>query len=188
MIRADAIVLLGCTITPQGQLSGAAARRVSAAARAFHAGVAPLVIASGGRRWGAVVEARALHRALVEAGVPEAPILDELCSFSTCDNALFSTALLRHRTGNPSPRAAIVTCPWHMPRAMELFRAAGAEPVAVPADPAAATLSQQAYRFGHELVCRVRDARLLRRSTLLAQSAAAYLQDPPRGVSPGEPS
>jgi uncharacterized SAM-binding protein YcdF (DUF218 family) len=186
MRSADAIVLLGCRIAPTGLPTGAAARRIAAAARAYHRGLAPLVIVSGGRRWGGHVEAIALHRALVDAGVPDPSILDELCSFSTCDNAIFTTALLRARSGLATPRAAIATCPWHLPRALQLFRAAGADPLPVPTEPSPGTVAQRAYRIGHELVCRALDARTMRRATSLRESAAAYFHQPLQRTFLGE--
>ncbi len=184
MLRADAIVLLGCRIAPSGRPAGPAARRAATAAQAFHQGVAPTVIASGGRRWGSVAEAIALHRALVQAGVPDDAVVDELCSFSTCDNALFSAALLRKLAASSSPRAAVVTCPWHMDRALQSFRAIGVDAFPLPTEAAPASLSRRAYRWGHELVCRQLDARALRGAHLLAEIAEAHHHAPP--IAAGE--
>src|SRR4051812_5966410 len=94
MLRADALVVLGCKVGPSGRPGPALARRVATAARAFHAGVAPIVVASGGRRWGSPIEARAIRDDLVAAGVPAGAVLEELCSLCTYENALFSAALL----------------------------------------------------------------------------------------------
>jgi len=127
MLRADAIVVLGCRILPSGRPGAPAVRRAAAAASAYQSGVAPWVIASGGRRWGGQAEARVFRRELCEAGVPDAAIIEELCSLSTYENAIFSAAVLRRLAGKPRPRAAIVTCPFHMPRALSNFRATGVD-------------------------------------------------------------
>lgn len=133
MLRADAIVVLGCRIAPSGRPAPPAARRAATAASAFLAGVAPRIVASGGRRWGAQIEARALRRALVRAGVPASAVVEELCSLSTYENAIFSASMLE-RLG--ARRAAVVTCPWHMARALQSFRAAGVDAIPLPTGPA----------------------------------------------------
>src|SRR5689334_13411682 len=94
VLRADAIVVLGCRILPTGRPSPPAARRAMAAARAYEQGVAPIIVASGGRRWGTHVEARVLRQELCRRGVPEAAVVEELCSLSTYENAIFSAAVL----------------------------------------------------------------------------------------------
>src|SRR5262249_345526 len=129
MLRADAIVVLGCRIAPSGRPAAPAARRAAPAARAYLAGAAPWVGRGGGGRWGGGGrgEARAMGRAIQAAGVPASAIVEELCSLSTRENAVFSAAVLR-RLG--ARRAAIVTCPWHMARALASFRAAGVSVVA----------------------------------------------------------
>jgi uncharacterized SAM-binding protein YcdF (DUF218 family) len=171
MLRADAIVVLGCRIAPSGQLAPPAARRAATAARGFLGGVAPRIVVSGGRRWGAQIEARAIRGALVRAGVPEGAVVEELCSLSTHENAVFSAAVLR---GLGARHAAVVTCPWHMARALENFRAAGVDARPLPTGLAEIPLPARLYLEAHELVCRRFDARSSQRAEVLTESAAAW--------------
>jgi uncharacterized SAM-binding protein YcdF (DUF218 family) len=123
-------VLLGCRIGQKALLSGAARRRAARAADAFHAGVAPLVVISGGKRWYGVREADALCRELLQSGVPASAILLETRSKSTRQNARFVSEMLRARGAR---RAGIVTCDWHLPRALGRFRIGGIEAIPLPA-------------------------------------------------------
>lgn len=187
---ADAIVVLGCRIHSSGRPAPPAARRVAAAARAYRDGVAPWVIASGGRRWGAQIEARVLSAELRRAGVPKDVILEELWSLTTCENAIFSEVLLRRLGGR---RAAVVTCPWHMRRALQDFRAAGVDAFGVPAlfdagapsaSPRAEPMVARALRRGHEIASMWLDARRMRRPRVLRESAA-WLLHTARPADPG---
>ena len=169
MLHADAIVVLGCRIAPSGRPGPAATRRATAAAGAYLGGVASCVVVSGGRRWGAQIEARAMSGVLRRAGVPASAIVEELCSLSTHENAVLSAAVLR-RLG--ARRAAVVTCPWHMRRALADFRAAGVEVFPIPAPRVAAPLGRRLYLHAHELVCGWLDARAMRRADVLSRAAA----------------
>lgn len=190
MFRADAIVVLGCRILPSGRLGGPAARRAATAASAYRAGVAPIIVASGGRRWGAQVEARVFRQEIVRAGVPSEAVIEELCSLSTFENAIFSAAVLRRLRprGGPSlrPRAAIVTCPFHLPRALANFRAAGVDAIAFPAPAVRASLPGRTYLRAHEFVCSALDARAMRCASVLVERARVFadssLEDTPPGV------
>lgn len=128
----DALVVLGCRVVTRGArgLEGAAGRRARAAADAFHDGLAPLVVASGGRVWDGLLEADALAAALEDAGVPAAAIVRERCSFSTLENARFTARLLTRRGARS---VGVVTCAWHLPRALRAFRAQGVACDGVPA-------------------------------------------------------
>jgi uncharacterized SAM-binding protein YcdF (DUF218 family) len=118
----EAIVVLGCALKAPGVLGAAAARRVERAFLARADGVAERIVVSGGRRWFGVSEAEAFGDALRRRGVPESSVLMELCSFSTAENASFTAELFqRHGLG----RAALVTCDWHMPRALACFERVG---------------------------------------------------------------
>jgi uncharacterized SAM-binding protein YcdF (DUF218 family) len=171
VFRADAIVVLGCRIGPSGRPAPAAARRAAAGASAYLAGVAPRVVVSGGRRWGSHIEARALGHAVIRAGVPEAAVFEELCSLSTHENAVFSAAILA-RLG--ARRAAVVTCPWHMARALQSFRAAGLEVLPIPTGVTEIPRAQRLYLEVHERVCSALDTRAMGRADLLTESAARF--------------
>ena len=129
----EAIVVLGCTpVFSGGRLAGALGRRTAAGALAFaRAGDAPLIVVSGGRVWGGLVEAEGMRADLVLRGVPAAKIVCERCSLSTRDNARFTATALRRRGMS---RVSLVTCAWHLPRAVALFRAQGLEVTGVPVD------------------------------------------------------
>jgi uncharacterized SAM-binding protein YcdF (DUF218 family) len=139
--KPSAIVVLGCRVRldSRGRLAaGALARRVATGARAYAAdadpGLAPaggsIVVVSGGRRWGDVVEADAMARELEALGVPAGAIVRERLSFSTRENARFTAEVLARR----GVRAAmLVTCPWHMERAVGHFASSGLLVLPVPA-------------------------------------------------------
>jgi uncharacterized SAM-binding protein YcdF (DUF218 family) len=145
----DVAVVLGCRVEDSGEPSGALRRRASWAAAAYRAGLASRIIAAGGRRWGDHVEAEATFRWLVQSGVPEDRILMELCSLTTAENAIFSAPLLRSLSKS---RAIVVTCAWHMPRAVACFRAVGIEAIALSAPPPPSTLVTKVRRKVHELL------------------------------------
>ena len=126
----EAIVLLGCKLGPQGTRGGAAGRRCERAARAWHAGLAPLVVCCGGRRWDGVCEATALRDGLVERGVPAAAVRRECRSLTTAENARHAAQLL---LPGGARSIGLVTCDFHMARALLAFRACGLDPVALPA-------------------------------------------------------
>jgi cyclophilin family peptidyl-prolyl cis-trans isomerase len=124
---------------------------VAAAASAFASngsGVA-VVIASGGRAWGGVVEADAMKRELARLGVPGALIVCERGSLSTRDNARYSAAVMRRRG---LARATVVTCDWHLPRALAAFRRAGVEATGAAAPSGPSLLRRRLWRWGRERV------------------------------------
>ncbi len=125
----DVLVVLGCRVQ-SGQLSHAARRRVERAAEAYRDEGATLVIACGGKAWGAFSESEVFALGLVERGVPASHVLQERESLTTRGNARGVERLLR---GKSTQRLGVVTCDWHMPRALQLFRRAGLAPIAVPA-------------------------------------------------------
>lgn len=128
----DALVVLGCRAGERGELSGAARRRVEQAARLYAAGRAGLVIASGGKRWFGLSEADAFAARLIELGVPSGRILREQQSRTTRGNARHVAVLAAARGLG---RLGIVTCDWHMPRALSAFarHSLEVEPLPAPA-------------------------------------------------------
>lgn len=174
--RPDVIVVLGCRIYASGRPSAPARRRAAAAVKAFHEGMAPLVLVSGGRRWGAQIEASSLREEIVRGGVPASAIIEELWSLTTVENAIYTAAILR-RIG--ASRAALVTCSWHMQRALSNFRGAGVEVVAaVPAAPDRSGFFRRAWRSGHEIVCERLDERAMKRARVIRESADPFARRP----------
>jgi uncharacterized SAM-binding protein YcdF (DUF218 family) len=151
-------VVLGCRVRldAAGRLApGALARRVEMGASTYldgggAAGAATLVVASGGRRWDDHVEADAMARELVARGVPERAIARERCSLSTRDNARFTAEVLARRGIR---RVTVVTCSWHLARAVLLFTEVGLEVDAVAArDGAMPPWPSRVLRWGRERI------------------------------------
>lgn len=116
----DVIVVLGCPPTADGQLTEAAAERVSVAADAYRRHAAPLVCLTGGaRRRGETTEAAAMAEAICTLGVPTSALVLEPAARTTAENARLVAALF------PGASAWIVTQPFHARRAVWLFRRAG---------------------------------------------------------------
>jgi uncharacterized SAM-binding protein YcdF (DUF218 family) len=118
-MKTDALVVLGCRVGPGGRLSEAARRRVERAAEAWAERPATVWI-SGGRRWEGIAEAVAMRDAIVSRGVPAGSVSIELLSLSTRENARYTAARLR---AQGITRIRLVTCAWHMDRAVARFTA-----------------------------------------------------------------
>jgi uncharacterized SAM-binding protein YcdF (DUF218 family) len=129
-VRFDALVVLGCRVNGP-PLRGAARRRVERAARAYREGLATSVVVTGGRSWNGVVEADAFAEELVLLGVPRDALVLERESKTTHENAVMTARLL---LAEQRPSVGVVTCDWHMPRALYCFRRAGFSGTGVEAE------------------------------------------------------
>lgn len=131
---ADAIVVLGggggygWMANEEVDADDLRGSRTAAGARAWLAGLAPVVILSGGGV-GQNTEARRMARAIQHLGVPEAALVLETRSRSTRENASYSAALARQLG---IQKILLVTSSLHMPRAVFEFRASGLDVVPVP--------------------------------------------------------
>jgi uncharacterized SAM-binding protein YcdF (DUF218 family) len=118
---ADAIVVLGAPLRPDGSISRILEERIQAAIELWRAGAARHVVATGGMTLGrSPAEADAIAEALRVAGVPD--VLVERVSRSTAENAAYTAQLLQPM-GVKS--LWLVTQPFHGRRAARLFRDAG---------------------------------------------------------------
>lgn len=105
--------------------------RIWRAARLFHAGVAPLIVASGGRpriEGERQSEAQAMREILIDLGVPPTSISLEEHAENTIENINF----VRRLVGDQP--VALVTSAYHMPRALRLAQFHGLKASAFPAD------------------------------------------------------
>jgi uncharacterized SAM-binding protein YcdF (DUF218 family) len=126
---ASALVVLGCRVG--GGPSSALERRIRAAASIVPSSSPALVVASGGRSWGGVMEADHIAERLRALGVPAASIVRERCSHSTRENAVYSARIVASRGVTA---AIVVTCAWHLARALDAFRAEGLDVRGHPAE------------------------------------------------------
>lgn len=135
----DSIVVLGGGIIPANPpaiptphlIDGA--DRLIHAAKLYHDGIAPLIIASGGavprtQVSSGASEAEAMRSLLVQLGVPSNSIILESRSSNTLENIAF----VREIAG--SGRVALVTSAYHMPRALKIARRVRLDASAFPTD------------------------------------------------------
>jgi uncharacterized SAM-binding protein YcdF (DUF218 family) len=106
---------------------------------------------------------------LKDGGVPEDAIVRERSSRDTHENATCAADILRVRGIR---RVVVVTCSWHLPRAVKLFERAGLEIVAsVGAPPPDPTLGSRIWWIARERVASWKDA--LRRQGWRSERARA---------------
>jgi uncharacterized SAM-binding protein YcdF (DUF218 family) len=136
--RADAIVVVGGTLSPPGATGGdanlsSAADRLVYAARLYALGKAPVILISGGQRSGEASDAESVHAATLLAGwgIPASAILTETESINTYENAVYSKLMLDQH-GLKS--VLLVTSAMHMPRALATFKSAGIKATPAPTD------------------------------------------------------
>ena len=120
---ADVIVVLGSRVYPGDVPGPSLVRRARHAAALYQAGLAPIIICSGGQgEPGLMSEAEAACRVAAELGVPPASLLLEDQAHSTEENAL-NTAKIMAAHGWQT--AIVSSDGFHLYRAELLFRKAG---------------------------------------------------------------
>lgn len=137
--QAEAIVLLGGGTNgwgaprPLPEVNGAA-DRLFYAAWLYRQGKAPFILVSGGLlEWSPreSTPAQDMATLLRELGVPAEAIRQQGRSRNTAEDALQCARLLQEQGIH---RILLVTSAFHMPRAVNLFRARGLEVIPAPAD------------------------------------------------------
>ena len=122
---ADAIVVLGSGVMPEGELDDHSLRRTIEGVRLFRRGLARRLVLLGPPRRG-VVEAEVRARYAVALGVPEEALVLERGGLDTRDEA----ALVAR--GVKPASVLLVTGLHHMPRARAVFERAGLRVVPAP--------------------------------------------------------
>lgn len=123
---ADAIVVLGYgpPVDQEGQPSDELKRRVDKGVELFKAGLAPVLIMTGGNTYKDYYESAVMKELAVKQGVPAEAVVEEREAMDTIGNARYSARIIRERGGKS---AIIVSSPYHLKRAKKLFDAAGLE-------------------------------------------------------------
>lgn len=137
-LSADAIVLLGGGIHSEARdLSGTGSpssgemSRLVTAVRAQRMTGLPLIISGGSVYSGTRAEAPVVARIAADLGVPAEKIIVEEKSRDTFENARYSAAICRQQRFR---KIILVTSAYHMKRSLLMFRTAGLDAVALPAD------------------------------------------------------
>jgi len=131
---ADAIVVLGAGVTPEGELSGNSLRRTVYGIRLYRRGLAPRIMLLGPEKEG-TVEAEVRARLAADLGVPAAAVIVEPGGHTTRDEA----RLVAERLSAFRPvTVLLVTNLHHIPRARLQFEKEGmvVAPAPVPEDSA----------------------------------------------------
>ncbi len=125
--NADAILVLGAGIKPDGRLSDMLDDRMKVAVDCYHRGAGHRLLLSGDGRPG-YDEPAAMRRAALRAGIPDEAILLDRGGVST------SASILRARVVFGFRSLVIVTQEYHLYRALFLARNEGLSAVGVSAD------------------------------------------------------
>jgi uncharacterized SAM-binding protein YcdF (DUF218 family) len=144
---AETIVVLGSRVYPGNIAGPALTRRAQHAVELYKAGLAPVIICSGGQgEPGLMSEAQAACDLAAGAGVPRADLLMEDQSHSTEENAGNTAAIMR---AHGWQTAIIVSDGFHLYRGDLLFRRAGLTPYPSPAQLTAGPM-YPLERYGRE--------------------------------------
>jgi uncharacterized SAM-binding protein YcdF (DUF218 family) len=114
----EAIIVAGCRVDAEGRPSMALARRVRLATELHAAGVAPLLVLTGGTSGGPRPEAEAAAELARELGVLDSALLIETRSANTAGNAREAARLLAPYNIN---NVLVVSCSWHVWRCEQHF-------------------------------------------------------------------
>ena len=125
---AEAAIVPGALVEPNGRMSAMLAARVRQAAALWHAGKVRKVLVSGDHHSWAYDEPDTMRKALVRDGVPPRDIFEDHAGFDTW------ATMVRARRIFGVRHAVVVTQGFHMPRALFLADAAGIDATGLTAD------------------------------------------------------
>jgi uncharacterized SAM-binding protein YcdF (DUF218 family) len=128
--RADAIVVLGSAVRPDGQPSASLRARTQQAIELYRQGYAPTLFLSGGLGRFPPSEAAAMRRLALAGGVPESALVLDETATSTRESV---TNAARAAAARGWTSVLVVSEPFHMLRATRMARDAGLAAYAAPA-------------------------------------------------------
>lgn len=125
---ADAIIVLGASVYPDGTPSGILQDRLDDGIALYFAGAAPKIIMSGDNGTESYNECWAMKRYAIAQGVPSEDVF--------CDHAGFSTyeTMYRARHVFGAERIVVATQTYHLYRALYDAQGVGMEAIGVPSD------------------------------------------------------
>jgi len=128
--KADAIVVLGARVLPDGEPADSLRTRTLQAVKLYRDGIAPAIICTGGVGDNPPAEAKVSAALAARNGVPQEDLVLEEHSTSTRENAEYAARICRERGWK---RVVVVSDPYHLLRAGREFERAGLVPYTSPA-------------------------------------------------------
>ncbi len=128
---AQAIVVLGGGLWPEGLLGNSSLRRALHGIALYRQGLASILVFLGEERRGPPAEATVRAELARQFGIPPSVILTETRAWTTREEAVRVEALLRSKGVR---KILLVTDSHHMSRAQKVFENVGFEVLAAPAD------------------------------------------------------
>lgn len=147
--NADAIVVLGASVHPDGTPSDMLRHRLDTAWALYDAGAADAIIVSGDNRAANYNESAAMKAYLVGLGIPSQDIYEDHAGYSTYE----SMYRARHVFG--AQRIIVTTQAYHLYRSLYAAHGLGMEAVGVASDHGA-YLNQTSYSL-REVLARTKD-------------------------------
>lgn len=126
--HAQAAIVLGAFVKPDGRMSAMLADRVQRAAELWHAGKVEKILVSGDHHSWAYDEPDTMRKELLRDGVPGRDVFEDHAGFDTW------ATMVRARSIFGVHRAVVVTQGFHMPRALYLAGAAGIDATGLTSD------------------------------------------------------
>lgn len=120
--KADAIVVLGSAVWPNEQPSPSLSRRIGRGVELWQAGLAPVLVPTGGLGRFPPAEADVMARVARANGVPDAALVLEREAASTAESAARVRALAEAHGWR---QIIVVSEPYHLRRSTLLFQAQG---------------------------------------------------------------
>lgn len=161
---ADAIVVLGASVLPDGTPSAMLADRLDCAAELYCAGAAPRIIVTGDNSTASYNECAAMKAHLIRNGIPSASVYCDHWGVATYDSMYRASHVFEVK------RAVVVTQAYHLPRALCSARLLGIDAVGIAAG--GGPYARQWYYDLREIPARTKD---------LVKALAAVPADEPGG-------
>jgi len=130
-VPADAIVVFAGGVGESGKAGGGHQERLKQAVDLYNAGYAPVLVLSSGFVY-SFREAEVMRALAIDQGVPASRILLEQRAANTYQNVTFVHAILREHRWN---RVLLVSSPYHMRRALLVWRKVAPDITVVPSPP-----------------------------------------------------
>lgn len=126
--RAQAAIVLGALVFPDGRVSDMVADRLETAYELYHAGTVQKILITGDHGQADYDEVNTMRRYLEKKGVPSEDIFMDHAGFDTYDSMYRARDVFQVR------QAVVVTQRFHLPRAVYIARSLGLQAQGVVAD------------------------------------------------------